>query len=582
MKKLIACSLLSIAFTALPAHAQQATGREDGLDPSPIGSPTDLETNKFINDYRNSPARVMYGKLAVHDILTHLDGPDPKHPVKKGAVLTEIGAISYAILDPGATAAGRMAAGQRQTFYATGGNGQLTVNSKTAEVQDGTGFVLYPDFDFKLTNTGRAPLTFFVRSEAIPAGMPPQPDVAIYDRWQTDRRVGAHWAHVNSGGPQGLTLITISPRTMPQPHSHPMEECWIMVKGESILTLGKVTMKMEPGQAYKIPPSGVAAHSNINLSDEPVEMLYLGPASRGVPGAAGGRGGRGGRGGAPADAADGAAPAAPARGGAAPTDFARLDGTPYRYGEEQDIDMFMGDWHNAFPRIVHGNMYFRDMLTALRGSDPLHPSRRGAVLTNAEAVSFVQLEPKASAHPLKGELDGLQETFVVNSGTGSITAGGKTVQLQKDMAFILTPGLDFKITAGGDHYMTFYAVTEKLPQGFTPKAELTVVDNRNKPQTTTLWVDKERPLITKADGLSQYNALTQVEQGAMSMSRPYSADKGAEEIWIATDGETDVLLGKELRKLPAGSAYRVPSTGITAHTELNTSGKPAKFIYMAK
>jgi mannose-6-phosphate isomerase-like protein (cupin superfamily) len=575
MKKLIACSLAAIALISIPARAQQATGREDGLDPSPVGSATDLDTSKFINDWHNSPARMMYGKLAVHDILTKLEGADPQHPTRKGAVLTGIGAISYAILDSGATAAGRMAPGQRQTFYATGGNGQLTVNGKVAEVHDGTGFVLYPDFDFKLTSTG-LPLTFFVRSEAIPEGMPPQPDVAVYDRWQSDRRVGAHWAHVNSGGPQGLTLITISPRTMPQPHSHPMEECWIMVKGESILSLGKVTMKMEPGQAYKIPPSGLAAHSNINLSDEPVELLYLGPASRGVPGAQG-AGGRGGRSGS--QAADGAAPA---RGGAVPTDFARLDGTPYRYGEEQDIDMFMGDWHNAFPRIVHGNMYFRDMLTALKGNDPLHPTRRGAVLTNAEAVSFVQLQPNALAHPLKGELDGLQETFVVNSGAGSVEVNGKKTQLQKDMAFILTPGLDFKITATGDHYMTFYVVTEKLPAGFTQKQGLTVVDNRNKPQTTNLWVDKERQLITKADGLAQYSALTQVEQGNMSMLRPYSANSGVEEIWIATEGDTDVLLGKELRRLPAGSAYRVPSTGITAHTELNTSGRPAKFLYMVR
>jgi len=95
-------------------------------------------------------------------------------------------------------------------------------------------------------------------------------------------------------------------------------------------------------------------------------------------------------------------------------------------------------------------------------------------------------------------------------------------------------------------------------------------------------VDKERPLITKEDGLSQYASLTQVEQGNMTMSRPYSDNAGVEEIWIATDGDVEMLLGKELRKLPAGTAYRVPSTGITAHTQINVSGKPAKYIYMVK
>ena len=62
----------------------------------------------------------------------------------------------------------------------------------------------------------------------------------------------------------------------------------------------------------------------------------------------------------------------------------------------------------------------------------------------------------------------------------------------------------------------------------------------------------------------------------------YSDDQGVEDIWIATEGDIDMLLGKELRKLPVGTAYRVPSTGITAHSNINVSGKTAKFIYMVK
>ena len=68
----------------------------------------------------------------------------------------------------------------------------------------------------------------------------------------------------------------------------------------------------------------------------------------------------------------------------------------------------------------------------------------------------------------------------------------------------------------------------------------------------------------------------------MAMSRPYSALPGTEEIWIATDGDIDLLLGKQLRKLPAGTAYRVPPTGRTAHANINLSGKPAEFLYMVK
>ena len=73
---------------------------------------------------------------------------------------------------------------------------------------------------------------------------------------------------------------------------------------------------------------------------------------------------------------------------------------------------------------------------------------------------------------------------MVNSGTGVITSGSKKVEVAKDMAFIITPGLDFRLTATGDRYMTFYVVSEKIPQGFTPNTTLQVVDNRSKAQVT--------------------------------------------------------------------------------------------------
>ena len=68
----------------------------------------------------------------------------------------------------------------------------------------------------------------------------------------------------------------------------------------------------------------------------------------------------------------------------------------------------------------------------------------------------------------------------------------------------------------------------------------------------------------------------------MTMSRPYSSAASVEEIWIAMDGDVDVLIGKELRKLRAGTAYRVPSTGITANTRVNASNQDAHFLYLVK
>jgi len=190
------------------------------------------------------------------------------------------------------------------------------------------------------------------------------------------------------------------------------------------------------------------------------------------------------------------------------------------------------------------------------------------------------LEPGSTAHPISGELKDIQQVFVVNSGTGVIKCGDQTFELSKGKAFIITPGLDFKMTGTGDRYMTFYVVSQKLPAGFTPRSTLEVVDNSAKPQVTNAWHDRERALITTNDGLGDYHAITHVELPSMEMSRPYSDAQGVEEIWIATDGDVEMLFGKELRKLPAGTAYRVPSTGKTAHANINVSAMPAQFLYM--
>ncbi|HEX8028366.1 MAG TPA: cupin domain-containing protein [Vicinamibacterales bacterium] len=569
MKLIATLSLAIVCAGATLGYAQQAqprTSREDALDPSPIDPKVDPNIDMFVNDWKNAIPRTMYGGVTFRDILTKLEGPDPLHPMKRGAVLVNITAISYATVAPGVRTTGRAAAGERQVFYSTGGAGTLTVNSKSYDVKKGVGFTLTPDFAFALASSGKEPLTFYVRTEPLPANYVASPDVVVVNRFDNDRRVGAHWAHINNGGVSGLTTINIAPRTMPQPHSHPQEECWIMVEGETVLSLGKEIRRMTPGQAYKIPPTGITAHSNLNLGEEPVEMIYLGPAAREGQ-AQGARGAQGAQG---------------AQGGQQGRDFARLENGAYNRASEQDIDMFMGDWRNSFPRIMHGSLYFRDMLTTLQGADELHPTRRGAVLTNAEAVSYVQLEPGATAHKIDGEMKGIQQTFVVNSGTGVIISGSSRVELAKDMAFIITPGLDFRLTANGNQHMTFYVISEKIAAGFAPRATLEVADNRGRAAVTNAWVNQERPLISKTEGLSQYGAVTQVTMKSMTMSRPYSSGPGVEEIWIATDGDVDLLLGKELRKLRAGTAYRVPSTGVTAHTNINASGQEARFLYLAK
>src|SRR5262249_19284209 len=127
MKRSVGFFLLVVSLAATSAYPQQqpqragrggqqgrggqSTAREDGLDPTPVDASTDPFVDKYVNDYRNSKPRTVYGNLVFRDILTKLEGPDALHPTRKGAVLSDISTVSYASLAPGATATGKVPQG---------------------------------------------------------------------------------------------------------------------------------------------------------------------------------------------------------------------------------------------------------------------------------------------------------------------------------------------------------------------------------------------------------------------------------------------------------------------------------------
>jgi mannose-6-phosphate isomerase-like protein (cupin superfamily) len=531
------------------------------LDPRQFDPRVDPDVDMFVNHWSNSSPRMMYGNLVFRDILTPLVGPDPVHPTRKGAVLIVNTSISYATLEPGAIASGRAEKGSQQVFYVTGGAATITAGQKSQPIQRGSSFILTPAFDVALKSTGTDPLTCYVLTERLAADFKYNQELVVTNRFDGERRVGAHWHHINNpiinsskgmANYGGLSLIELDARTIPQAHSHAadIEEVWIQVEGETTLLLGKQIRPCPAGTVYKIPPTGITAHTNINFSDQPVEMIHMMKSGE--------------------------------RGGQS-VDFANLDPARPDPATDPDIDMFMGNWRDSMPRTLHGNMVFRDMLTSLQGPDNLHPTRKGAVLESSTAVSYATLEPGAGAWNMEKQLEGVQQVFVVNSGAGTVTSGNKTAALTKDVSFIITPGLNFRIAATGKEYLTFYVVTEKLPSGFTPNKELVVVDNRGEaPFMRVHWAHIDRPLINNRNGMSQYGAFTEVKLDAMTMSQPHSHEPNVEEIWIATDGNIELFLGKQIRKLPVGTAYRIPSTGRTAHANINVSDGMIKLIHMMK
>ena len=198
----IFCLAATTLAQQVPANRSGKHEREDQLDPSPVNPAVDPDINKFLGDWRSSKPRTMYGNLVFRDILTRLDSKDPIHPVKRGAVLSWDHAISYVTLAPGATAKGRVESGDQQIFYTSGGTGKITVNGQAHDLKEGSGFVLFPEFSFEMTNAGKTPLEFYVRDEPIPPGRKPATDITVMNRFDLDRKwfaLGTHLQRWPSG-----------------------------------------------------------------------------------------------------------------------------------------------------------------------------------------------------------------------------------------------------------------------------------------------------------------------------------------------------------------------------------------------
>ena len=247
---------------------------------------------------------------------------------------------------------------------------------------------------------------------------------------------------------------------------------------------------------------------------------------------------------------------------------------------DPDIDMYLNNWKNSIPFNSHGSITERAILTKCDG-DPLKPKRKGEVLNVVNRLSRATLDPYATttSTTLKGE----QEIFYIMSGKGVVKAGKKTAELRKGAMLMMPEGLEFTMTNKGDEMLIMYLINEPVPKGFTPKKEFEInyedeIPLRNEGYIQVHWSHNGRAGISGAT-LGTGRLII----NAMTIAQPHSHDMSSEEVWLCTEGKLLELIGKEIRWLEPGTAFRVPPTGYTPHGHINPTEEPARFlIYIAR
>lgn len=261
--------------------------------------------------------------------------------------------------------------------------------------------------------------------------------------------------------------------------------------------------------------------------------------------------------------------------------YFQLDPKPYDPNVDVNTDMFMSDWRNSAPRLEHGNLVVRDIFTRHTGEDPLKPATPGAVLNVLTEYAYATLASQTSTTPSK--LTKEQKIFYIINGEGTVSAGGETDEIGRYTVILIPEGLEFTIVNSSDRQMNMIIIGEPTYEGFKPRKTMLVRHENQIPigSTTGHWVNINKRLFTRDDGLATTVGISSVWLDPLTMAQPHaSRGLGTDVLWLALEGDIYSLFGKKLYHLKQGMAYKNPSDEKVYHANINVSDKQIKLLWV--
>ena len=247
--------------------------------------------------------------------------------------------------------------------------------------------------------------------------------------------------------------------------------------------------------------------------------------------------------------------------------------------EGVSVDRFLGSPDGQPIHLSHGTLLTQAILSA---GDPYQAGPQSAVLEYRKLLATAELLPGGQT-PLETYPD--EYFFYVKSGEGRLDDGKQSWDLRPDIAILVPPSVAHRfINTSADKPLSMIML--QWTGGPNSKNALIVRDTKLLPwcEENAHWNNTSHCIFGTADGLLQGERIYTVMLQPWSVSQPHSHPPHMEEVWTKiSPGSIPILMGSDLLEMKENTAYRVPPTGKTDHSNINVSkDKTEWWIYIAR
>jgi mannose-6-phosphate isomerase-like protein (cupin superfamily) len=260
--------------------------------------------------------------------------------------------------------------------------------------------------------------------------------------------------------------------------------------------------------------------------------------------------------------------------------YFEMDAYNHRYPEtDTNVEMYMHNWKQSTIHrgsVLHGGWIEREYLYP---GDPLDPPFPGAVLTYMKLYNHGRLDPLKTSGKYSNDRE--QTLFFILKGTGTVTAGGETVELSHGTGVFMPAGLEYQFkNTCSENYLEAIIVSEEVPEDFEPISEMkhgTYLDS--EPHAGMHWAHISHGILSGAKWHNPVGfGVCSID--AFDVAQPHMHGPGVEEVWTQFRGDSLLIFGNRLFTMTEGTSFLIPPNFRVPHCSINHSDKPMYWLYM--